>query len=730
MKQLVLFIGLLYLSLGNLFPQQIPLQTFISAGGATGNGTTPSYFASVGQPFVIERTVSLNAGGGVMTANEFMFTQAVATLPTAQPTALVFSNVTSSSFTVSFTAATGSPAGYIVIRKSGAAPSSLPVISTTYNVADTFGDATVVYVGTGTTFNDSGLNSSTMYYYEVFSFNGSGATINYLTANPLSGNQATGAADTTPPNITANTTPSSVDLGTSTTVPVSVTVVDNESTVQNVTISYGPANSSSLIAQDKNMTNSSGNVWTFSVPGSAVTELGLFYQIQAFSAGGNTAYIPYSVSVNYTGSGLKIPYASNGVNVINYRVVSVPLVLPANANTVDKVFDELGPYGDKTKWRMYRYDNEVTTELTGSTTIEPGKGYWLIAKDGTTINSGAGTTVPANSVSPFQINLKADWNEIGNPYNFNLSWDDIQAANPGLPTVFRKFDGNPDYVNASQLNSMEGGFVKVTTAQTIVIPTTKNAAVNGRNSSEAKQNRNSLDSPNWQVGLTLQQGDLANKISGFGMNENASVGFDIYDGFNMPKFFDTYLVLNHTKKDGEDYYSSDVVPTSNNYAWEFFVESTAEGRLISVQWDNSYFGQNAKELYLLDVSLQRSINMRSYNSYQFDKNASRSFKVVYGDQDFVKEKIAVQEMVLHAIWPNPTSGDATISFSLPESASSQSVEFLLTDMLGKNIWSNLNSFSSGYNEVMLKRTNGETAGVYIVRLTSGSTVKQARLVFK
>src|SRR5258706_14501745 len=180
-----------------------------------------------------------------MTANELMFLTSTtpAPMPTAQPTALQFTNVTSSSLTVSFTAATGSPAGYIVIRKAGSASVSVPSVGTGYNAGDQVGDATVAYVGTATTFNDAGLNSGTTYYYTVFSFNGSGATTNYLTTNPLTGNQTTSSVvDTTPPQITiSNSTPTSVAFNS--VVAVTATVVENESTVSQVTISYGPTNS-------------------------------------------------------------------------------------------------------------------------------------------------------------------------------------------------------------------------------------------------------------------------------------------------------------------------------------------------------------------------------------------------------------------------------------------------------------------------------------------------------
>ena len=116
----------------------------------------------------------------------------LAAAPTAQPTALVFSAVTSSTITTSWTAATGAPTGYIVLRSTGSAPDTDPVSTTTYTAGNTLGNATVVYVGSGvTTGAQTSLVDGTTYYYEVYSYNGSGSGINYLTASPLSSSQAT-----------------------------------------------------------------------------------------------------------------------------------------------------------------------------------------------------------------------------------------------------------------------------------------------------------------------------------------------------------------------------------------------------------------------------------------------------------------------------------------------------------------------------------------------------------
>ncbi len=49
---------------------------------------------------------------------------------------------------------------------------------------------------------------------------------------------------------------------------------------------------------------------------------------------------------------------------------------------------------------MYRYESGSTTELTTTSVIDPGKGYWLIQKLGKQITTGAGTSVTADDDGP------------------------------------------------------------------------------------------------------------------------------------------------------------------------------------------------------------------------------------------------------------------------------------------------------------------------------------------
>ncbi len=147
-------------------------------------------------------------------------TGALATEPTAAPTALVFSSVTNVGFNVSFTAASGSPTGYLVLRRSGTtAPSGTPVDGITYSVGQNninSGTNTVAYVGPfpSPNFLENALAADTRYNYVVYSYNGSGAGINYYTAASLSGNRYTLATEPTSqgsPSVT-NIQPTSMQL--------------------------------------------------------------------------------------------------------------------------------------------------------------------------------------------------------------------------------------------------------------------------------------------------------------------------------------------------------------------------------------------------------------------------------------------------------------------------------------------------------------------------------------
>ena len=87
-------------------------------------------------------------------------------------------------------------------------------------------------------------------------------------------------------------------------------------------------------------------------------------------------------------------------------------------------------------------------------------------------------------------------------------------------------------------------------------------------------------------------------------------------------------------------------------------------------------------------------------------------------------------MVLHSVFPNPADVEITISFTLPEAETMQTVLFSMTDVMGKKCMDFQGIFESGYHETTWIRPKDTANGVYFLNLKSGGASKQARVVLK
>jgi len=118
----------------------------------------------------------------------------LATVPTANPTALTFPLLEAYTLGGQYTAGSGADK-YIVLWKNGSPITGFPDDGTSYLRGDVVGDARVAYIGSGTSFTPRGIIANQDYYFAVYAFNGSGGFENYLTASPALGNVTSLGAD-------------------------------------------------------------------------------------------------------------------------------------------------------------------------------------------------------------------------------------------------------------------------------------------------------------------------------------------------------------------------------------------------------------------------------------------------------------------------------------------------------------------------------------------------------
>lgn len=643
--------------------------------------------------------------------------------PTAQPTNLTFPSVGTNSFSLQFVAAAGAPAGYIGISSTGTPEP--PVDGETYVAGQSHGsDSFVSFLGTQTSYNITGVAPETTYYFAVYAYNGSGSAINYRQASPLTNNVTTlPITDTTPPVMSGNTTPLKVSPGQ--TVKVSATWQDPDSQVYWVEIDYGPTNAEDWTAVDEPMTNVSGNIWEFTIPSNAIGELGVEYRMTAYNLADLTTDSDFlRVAVEHTGAGLTIPYSSFGEGQTNYRIISVPLVL--DKKSVNDVFSaKLGAYDPK-KWRMFRYSGGYR-ELSGTSTIDIGQGYMFISKENKgSLTTGSGTTLDVGISKPLTFTPANGWNLIGNPFNFNLNWTDVQSANSSISGVpLKTYSGGTGFVTSTTLPVFSGGFVFVNSTTPITIPHVKS----GRAAEQLPEINHALDEEQWTVNLSLSSGDLKTE-GGFGMSHNASPDYDQLDDFTLPRFFD-YLELNHSKKVHGSFMAKDIVPTANEHEWEFVIESNGPEESVTLSWDNTYFGTSEKQLVLWDESEQRSVDMRLNNSYSFRQQGSNPFRVYFGSPDFVRQKARPSRVTFHSVHPIPASSKVTFAFSTPQNAMDENTSLEVYNLMGQKIANLVNGrIEPGYHEVVWSIDQGQKlqSGMYIGILRHGNALLQQKLI--
>lgn len=197
------------------------------------------------------------------------------TPPTNQPTSLSLTpalTAVSGSFTAAL-AGTNPADAYLVVMSTSASLGASPASGTAYAIDDAIGNGTVVSIGSPTSFNVSGLNPSTTYYFFVYS--NISASNCYNITNPLTGSIST----LSPPPCTPPSTQASV-LSVSNVTGVSMDLNYTRGNGDNILIvartgspvNANPINSISYVAGNQIGT---GNFVIYAGPANTFTYTGL-----------------------------------------------------------------------------------------------------------------------------------------------------------------------------------------------------------------------------------------------------------------------------------------------------------------------------------------------------------------------------------------------------------------------------------------------------------------------
>ncbi|MDN5202911.1 CARDB domain-containing protein [Fulvivirgaceae bacterium BMA10] len=466
--------------------------------------------------------------------------------------------------------------------------------------------------------------------------------------------------------------------------------------------------------------NPNGSNYQVSVPESIFDELGLEYYFEVFDNVGlkttsDTAY----TYLSYKNEGLSLPYLSFGDQIENYRMIAVPLELENNS-VQNSLEDDLGNY-DPSKWRLFQYPSGEYKE--GFNNLEPGKGYWMIVRNQQDIDTGKGNVVKANQSKPYSVHLKPGWNQIGNPYNFDLLWSEILAHNgfpSGVSGNIKIYDNG--YQNSDLLQKFEGGFVFADEAITLEFPLTFPEGIQTSNRSSSNPPKSEV-SPSWIINFNLRSDKFQNSISGFGMHELASEGVDPMDEVDLPNFEfmrDLRLTFKNNYQTDVDL-TRDIVPFNEHHIWNLILSDTKADQEISLSWNIVEEAEAFnKQLILYDPVNEMRIDMLHKNQYNF-KGDHNVFKIFYGSPEFIERNLQPQSISLGAAYPNPFNHMVQIPFTLHKSNMGYTVAMSIHSVSGQHVKTLIEgNFDEGFHQVNWDATDGSgksvNPGLYFYKL--------------
>jgi len=501
-----------------------------------------------------------------------------------------------------------------------------------------------------------------------------------------------------------------------------VTATDNIA-ISSVVMSYRKITATQFQTLTGTFNASTGN-YDFSLQASMFNDMGLEYYFEATDAQPNTTRNPttgnYFTRLTISESLLTLSISA-GSTLSAYKIISVPLDLSTNA--VGSLFEELGA-PDPKEWRLLKYVNSPPTWNETFQNIARGEGYFIISKGGANIKFGEATSPNYTQASPFVLNLTQGFNLIGNPYLVPINWNEVRSGIAGVGEL-KIFQGGV-YANigaSTDLGTFEGGFVFANAA--VSVPIKFKTSTGGRVSD--KTIGSDISSEEWIVPIELHQGNNIFRFGGIGMSKDASLSYDGFDDFAPPALFENQELKFAHPEHFMKHFSRDVVPTILEYLWEFTVDTEVAGT-AELKWDNTLFGDNANELYLVDVTRQVVTDMRTTNQFSFDPEKSTMFKIYFGKD--LRSKVKPEGVFLGKPFPNPTNTSATIGFTLPENNSSYRVQLEIFNSVGQRtaILTNGNFLGGFYTSVWDIENNKN--GLYFYRLTVSSSETQKVLTEK
>lgn len=612
--------------------------------------------------------------------------------PPSAPTGLTATKASSSQINLSWTASTGSPTRYRILRSATS--------GTGFGQIDSVSHPTVVY-------NNTSLQPNTAYFYLVTALNSGGVS--------AASNEATATTDPITPSFgTITPNPASPDEGQAVTVTAGVINAPSE-----VKLFYGK--NSQTAGDSVTMSLVSGN-YTAQIPSGSVAGEGIWFRIRAR----NSAAVVWSPSsTGRTAITVKVASATitntrstgifpTGLPTKKFFTVSLPFSTTINLTSVLGP-QELGPNNIPTNWRALTY-SPTSGQFNDVTTLSGGQSYFIRQNVSGDIFSFISTATSSSPDAFNNIVLPAGpgWNLIPWPYPFAANV--LVTDNSKIGSVWQLHNNN-NWDPVSQLVPFGGYAIYNKTSSTVtlgqVISWTQAAKVAANHAMD------------WSIQIKAETESASDNANFAGIRSDAISGHDYFDEAE-PMGIGEFVSLAFTSvENSARKLAFDVRPQGEvGHVWNFAVENKTSSHMVLLDFVSLSVPSSLHQT-LIDISNNRIVNLDLSNQYEFSSGKQNQFKLLVGSQDFISSEVQQFSLLmpksfeLKQNFPNPFNPSTTVAFGL---VTRSQVEIQIYNILGQKVYTLASSeFPAGFQSVLWNGKNDGhstlSSGVYIYRIT-------------
>lgn len=426
-------------------------------------------------------------------------------------------------------------------------------------------------------------------------------------------------------------------------------------------------------------------------------------------------------------------FGGDATNADNYALVGLP-------GSVDLPMENTTDGSPPEDWRAFwdtgaQSAEEGLIEFDGTDTFNfrPGRGFWLLSSNPWSVSQTFGP-VTLNADGTYGVNLHNGWRIISNPFEKDIPWAAIQAANGVSQSLWRFQNGS--FSQVQSFESASGGeafyFLNDQGLSELAVP----FFLPGGGSQAAFAEKSAASSESQALTLTAFQEDTRVSSIEVGLAESASEGRDQFDQFAPPAHFQS-TTLRLTSDEVQSKYASGLAVEYRPIAAEgqrFNLTLDAEpGESITLEASGlSAFADR-------EVKLIRESNSMSYDLHETStvtvtpESENTDYVLLLGSADYVdseQSEVVPDEVKLLPNYPNPFQGQTTLRFTLPEQ---QEVRLVIYDVLGRAVRTLVNEQKqSGVHSIRWDGRNNAgqpvASGLYLGRLEVGETTQTRKLL--